>query len=134
MKKLILIVLCSLVFIFVVYFGIIKNGFSYFTGFGTEYSYFKAKAATKDSILTIYSVGLDEYIVNPINSDSVMLLYGFRSKNAGHVVSYSVMKLYNSIIQEEIEKRLGKRWDEYLFKVDSLQNIADSVFDSTFLK
>lgn len=120
MRNVIKIVIAAIFLIFVVYFGVVRSGFSYFTGLGTPYSYFQAKKATRDSILIFYEQDLIRPIV-AINTDSLQLAYGFRTEYGGREVSYSVMGLYNSTIQKELLRRLGKRWDEYLLKVDSMQ-------------
>ncbi len=122
MKKVIKIIILIVILIPVVYYGVIRNGFSYFTGIGTPYSYFHAQKATHDSILVFYEQDLI-YPAVFINYDSLGLAYGFKTKYCGSEVSHSVMNLYNSTIQKELVHRLGKKWDEYRFKVDSMQNL-----------
>ena len=112
-------ILISILFL-VVYYGIIRKGFSYFTGFGTPYSYFEAEKATHDSVLILYEQELTHPFFN-VNTDSLQLSYGFESKYGGIEVSGFIIQSYNSIIKKELHRRLGKRWNEYLFKNDSLQ-------------
>jgi len=122
MKKKIIISLVLLIFGGIIYFGVTLGIFSYFTGLGTPYSYFQAKKNTKYGLLILYEQGLDGTIVNYINSDSIRLLYGFKYVHGGNEVSSSVIDLYNSVIEKEIHLRLGDtKWNEYLFKIDSIQ-------------
>jgi hypothetical protein len=104
----------------IVYFGFVRNGFAILTGIGTPYSYFEAQKATKNRTLIFY----EQELINPlspyINYDSLQRLYGFKWEYGGTEVSYSVIKLYNSIIEKELRHRLGKRWDEYQQKINSL--------------
>lgn len=120
MKKRISIVFLVLIVFFLGYFGVFRHGFSYYTGIGTEYSYFKAKKSLNDSILTIYRQNLYEYILIP-EQDSLDNNYGFRTMFVKDNVSISVIMLYNSVIKKELKRRLGSKWNEYLFKLDSLQ-------------
>jgi len=119
MKKKIVIVFLILIVFFIGYFGVIKHGFTYYTGIGTKYSYLEAKEASNDSILTIYLQNLYEYILIP-EQDSLDLKYGFRTMYVEDNVSISVIMLYNAVIKKELKRRLGPKWDEYLFKLDSL--------------
>jgi len=122
MKKTIKIITCIIVLLLLIYYGFICGGFSYFTGIGTPFSYFQAKKATHNDLLIFYEQG--EYRPSVfINIDSIQLVYGFKTEFGGNEVSNSVMKLYNSTIQKELLRRLGKKWDEYLFKVDSMQKM-----------
>lgn len=133
MKKAIKIIILIVILIPVVYYGVVRNGFSYFTGIGTPYSYFHAQKATHDSILVFY----EQELIYPavyINYDSLELAYGFKTEYSGSEVSSSVMNLYNSTIRKELVRRLGKRWNEYLFKVDSMQNVKLKIFRGKHLK
>ena len=114
----------AIILIAFMYLGIIKKGFFYFTGISTPYSYFQARIVSKDSILTFIEPVLDQPMVH-INIDSLQHIYGFTSKFGGYEVSNSVIKLYNSVILDELMQKLGeKKWNEYLWKVDSLESIA----------
>ena len=62
-------ILISILFL-VVYYGIIRKGFSYFTGFGTPYSYFEAEKATHDSVLILYEQELTHPFFN-VNTDKI---------------------------------------------------------------
>ncbi len=121
MKKAIRIAILIVILLPVVYYGVIRDGFRYFTGIGTPYSYFQAQKAKHDSVLVIY----EHALIHPIgcaNCDSLRLAYGFKTEHCNGYVSDPVLNLYNSVIEKELIHRLGKRWDEYLFKVDSIQN------------
>ena len=107
--------------ILIVYIGIIRNGFTILIGLGTPYSYFEAQKTKHDSILIFYTPVLDHPIPY-INYDSLCLKYKFRWVYGGAEVPSSVIQLYNSVIEKELHRRLGKRWNEYLFKVDSIQS------------
>jgi hypothetical protein len=64
-----------------------------------------------------------------INNDSLQKCYGFSEEYGGGKVSYSVLKLYNSVILDELIHRIGeKKWNEYQIKSDSLTNIAIKKF------
>jgi hypothetical protein len=117
-KKISIIFIISILFI-VIYYGVVRGGISYFTGFGTEYNYFKAKQATHDSILIFYSDCLERTICT-FNIDSLALTYGFKTVYIGAKVSPFVLESYNQIIQDELCRRLGKRMTEYYAKVDSM--------------
>jgi hypothetical protein len=133
MKKAIKVIILIVLLIPVVYYGVIRKGFSYFTGIGTPYSYFKAQKATHDSILIFY----EDCLIHPvvyINSDSLELAYGFKTEYCGSEVSSYVVSLYNFTIKKELVRRLGKKWDEYLFKVDSMQNVKLKIFHGKHLK
>jgi hypothetical protein len=120
MKKVIRIAAIAIVLIITIYYGILRDGFRYFTGIGTPYSYFQAQKAKHDSILVFYEQDLADPVYI-INIDSLNLKYGFKDEFGGLKVSYSVMELYNSIIRKELMRRLGKNgWDEYQSKLDSL--------------
>ncbi|MDR0811922.1 MAG: hypothetical protein LBN23_06610 [Paludibacter sp.] len=121
MKKIIIISISALMLIAIIYVGIVKDGFRYFTGIGTPYSYFQAQKAKNDSILIVYMQNL-EYYVCYVNYDSLRLQYGFKEEFGGLEVSSSILHLYNSVIYKEIECRLGEdKLKEYGFKLDSLQ-------------
>ncbi|MDD4991610.1 MAG: hypothetical protein PHR83_05180 [Paludibacter sp.] len=122
MKKAIRIIIFITILLPIIYYGFIREGFSYFTGIGTPFSYFQAQKATHREILIFYEQDLVDPIVS-INIDSIQLAYGFKTEFGGNEVSNSVLKLYNSTIQKELYRRLGKKWDEYLFKIDSMQKV-----------
>ncbi len=124
MKKTIKILISTLVILFILYIGIIRNGFTILTGIGTPYSYFEAQKAKQDKVLTFYTQTLD-YPFPYVNYDSLHLIYGFRWKYGGTEVSSFVIQTYNSVIKKELLRRLGKRWDDYLLKVDSIQKKND---------
>lgn len=129
-KKTILTVLLAIVLFAVIYFGFIKKGFVYFTGISTPYSYFQARHERKNKSLTFFEQDLIHSTVY-INMDSIQQQYGFKTEFGGLEVSYSVMKLYNSVIFGELMQRLGeKKWNEYEWKVDSLTNVALKEFES----
>lgn len=119
--------LCLIVSAFV-YFGIIRRGFSYYTGIGTPYSYFAAKKASNDSILVFYDQSLSDPMFY-INDDSLRLKYGFACKYGGTNVSYHVIKWYNSIIKKKLLWRIGNvKWTEYQHKLDSMNKKAAKEF------
>lgn len=129
-KKVILASLLAIFLLAVFYLGFVKKGFVYFTGISTPYSYFQARNDRNNTTLTLYEQDLIHPAVS-INIDSIQRLYGFKTEFGGWEVSYSVMKLYNSVIFDELMKRLGeKKWNEYQWKVDSLSDIAMKEFES----
>ena len=119
MIKLTRIAILLLFVLIILDFGYIHNKFTILTGLGTPYSYFEAHKAKQDSILTFYSQVLDYSFING-NFDSLQLIYGFRWVYGGTQVSSEVIELYNSVIEKELHRRLGIRWNEYLLKVDSI--------------
>ena len=129
MKKIIKTSLLIIVLILIVYFGFVLKGVSILTGIGTPYSYFEAKKAIKKETLIFYEQELVHPFPPYINYDSLQLLYGFKWEYGGTEVSYSVIKLYNSIIEKELRRRLGKRWDEYQSKVDSISKKKGNEMD-----
>jgi hypothetical protein len=133
-KKIILTSIFVLFITAVIYLGFIKKGFVYFTGISTPYSYFQAKVAVKNKHLIMYEQDLISCF-GYYNGDSLMNCYGFSLEYGGYGVSYSVIKLYNSVILDELIRRLGeKKWNEYQFKADSLSNIAMKEFDGSIKK
>jgi len=114
------IVYCSFLFL-LLYFGIFRKGFSYYTGIGTSYSYFAAQKAIRDSsVLVYYSQGLVHHVYSG-NIDSLQKEYGFSNKDGVTEVSSIVLKIYNLEINKAIHKRLGEiKWKEYQFKRDSM--------------
>jgi hypothetical protein len=125
MKKVIKIAAIAIVLIITIYYGIFRDGFRYFTGLGTPYSFFQAQKAKHDSILIFY----EQDLVYPLyveGGDSLKLEYGFKYEYSELEVSYSVMDLYNSVIRKELMRRLGESgWNEYLSKMDSLSEKAE---------
>lgn len=120
MKKISIIMSIVLLLFVVIYLGIIRSGFSYYTGIGTPYNYFAARKATHDGLLVMYSFSHDELYVG--NIDSLEKLYGFTVKTCYSNISPYVLNMYNTIIKKEIHKRIGKvKWEEYIQKRDSLQ-------------
>jgi hypothetical protein len=129
-KKIILASLLAVLLLAVIYLGFIKKGFVYFTGISTPYSYFQARNDRNNKTLTFYEQDLIQSVAY-INLDSIQLHYGFKTEFGGWDVSYSVMKLYNSVIFDELMQRLGeKKWNECQWKVDSLSTIAIKNFES----
>jgi hypothetical protein len=123
MKKNIRIFIAIIISLIIIYLGLIKNGFRYFTGIGTPYSYFQAQKAKNDSILILYIQEIEHPMVI-INDDSLKLHYGFKEEFGGLEVFSSVLDLYNSVIHKELLRRLGKdKWKEYRTKLDSLYEI-----------
>lgn len=131
-NKIIMVALVSILLIALIYLGVYKKGFVYFTGLTTPYSYFHARSDRNEIPLIFYEQTLPYYIA-PINSDSLQNCYGFRVKYGGLEVSYYVLKLYNSVIQDELIRRIGeKRWKEYQYKSDSLSDSAFARFKRKF--
>jgi hypothetical protein len=129
-KKNVLAVLLIMILIAVVYLGFIKKGFAYFTGISTPYSYFQARHDRSNKTLTFYEQDLIQSVAY-IYMDSIQHHYGFQTEFGGWEVSYSVMKLYNSVILDELKHRIGEnKWNEYQFKVDSLSKAALRKFES----
>ena len=131
-NKIIKVILLAILLIAIVYFGIYKKGIVYFTGLTTSYSYFQARSDRNKIPLTFYEQTLPYYIA-PINSDSLQNCYGFRVEYGGLEVSYYVLKFYNSVIQDELIRRIGeKKWKEYQYKSDSLSDSAFARFKRKF--
>ncbi len=129
MRKIVIAILI-LVLLIVYYFGFVRKGLCYYTGIGTSYSYFQAQEAKHDSILVLYRQELISRMCY-INDDSLRLQYGFAWKFGGIEVSYSVIQLYNSVIEKELLRRLGEdKWNEYLFKLDSMEKRVNRIYYS----
>lgn len=129
-KKVILAFLLAIFLLAVIYLGFTKKGFVYFTGISTPYSYFQARHDRNYKTLTFYEQDLIQSVAY-INMDSIQYHYGFQTEFGGWEVSYSVMKLYNSVIFDELMQRIGeKKWNEYQWIVDSLSNIALKEFNA----
>jgi hypothetical protein len=127
-KKVILTFLFASFLTALIYLGFIKKGFIYFTGISTPFSYFQARIAKNNKTLIFYYDDLPQNMVS-INNDSLQKCYGFSEEYGGGKVSYSVLKLYNSVILDELIHRIGeKKWNEYQIKSDSLTNIAIKKF------
>jgi hypothetical protein len=128
-KKAILTFLLVIFLIAVIYLGFIKKGFIYFTGISTPYSYFQAGIAKNNKNLIFYDQNLPSCLAS-FNLDSLQKCYGFSREFGGWEVSTLVMKLYNSVIYDELIRRIGeKKWNEYQWKVDSLSNIGLEKFN-----
>jgi len=99
---------------------ICKRPFIYFTGIGTELSYFKARSTgVKDGVLVFYIDFLPNYI-GGYKVDSLQRSYGFTTSTCLDL-SHTALEIYNSQIQKELIRRIGpKRWNDYLLKADSL--------------
>jgi hypothetical protein len=119
MKKTLKLIAVLVLLVLGFYFVIILNGLSIITGFGTPYSYFEAQKATKNDILILYEQELT-HPTSTYNYDSLELSYGFKWEYGGSKVSYPVIRLYNSVIENELHRRLGSRWSEYQSKIDSI--------------
>ena len=127
--KVILVSLLTLFLLAVIYLGFIKKGFVYFTGISTPYSYFQARNDRNNNTLIFYEQNLAHPFV-AINIDSLQHQYGFTTEIGGWKVSYSVMKLYNPVIFDELMNRIGeKKWNVYRIKVDSLSTAALKKFE-----
>ena len=127
-KKLIISVAIAVIIAAIIYTGFVKKGFIYYTGIATPYSYFQAKAATNDSILSFIQQ-TEGHPFAYVNIDSLALLYGFKWKTGSWEVSYSVNERYNSVIYNEMISRIGeKRWKEFQYKSDSMSDSASAIF------
>ena len=124
MKKILIITVTALFLGVIFYFGIVRSGFTYYTGIGTPYSYFAAKKASHDSLLIVYDFDHCRYIYCG-NTDSLRRIYGFTVKVCYSNISPYVLRKYNFVIEQEIKKRIGiKKWSEYEHKKDSMFNKA----------
>ncbi len=137
MKKLVFYSISGLVLCLLLYIGVFKHGFSYFTGIGTPYSYFQAKKSCHDSILTFYKPGLDGSPVPgnmDLSKDSLFRIYGFKWENDPIPEAADfVFDLYNSVIKKELLRRLGqKKWNEYEYKLDSIDKREDETIKALF--
>jgi len=120
MKKILIITVTALFLGVIIYFGIIRGGFTYYTGIGTPYNYFAAKKASHDSLLILYDLPHD--VLYTGNLDSLSKHYGFIGKTCYSDLYPHVLNVYDAVIKKEIHKRLGEtKWKEYLYKRDSME-------------
>ncbi len=115
------------------YLVFVKKGFVYFTGISTPYSYFQARNVKKQTNLILYYQYM-QCCIGYFNPDSLQKCYGFSWEHGGGEVSSTVIKLYNSVIFDELIHRISaKKWNEYLYKLDSLSNVSRKKFNNSIL-
>jgi hypothetical protein len=100
MKKILIISFTALFLGVIIYFGIIRGGFTYYTGIGTPYNYFAAKKASHDSLIIIYDLPHD--VLHAGNLDSLSKQYGFIGKTCYSDLSPYVLNVYDAVIKKEI--------------------------------